>query len=359
MPKIAVDYSNTIIYKLYCKDDNVKDVYVGHTTNFSKRKWKHKNNAMNPKASNLKIYKIIRANGGWSNWNMVEIAKYKCSNAAEAKMKEIKHSQEEEKTNRSKLIEPEYEDYEPMAKKNYICHNCDKCYKTASGLWKHSQLCIETKSEPGDKDLIMMLIKENSEMKNMMMEVIKNGTHNTTNSNNTNNINTTNNNNTNNTFNLQFFLNETCKDAINMSEFIDSIELQIQDLEETGRLGYVDGISKVVIRKLNALNEHDRPIHCSDSKREIIYIKDDECWSKDTENKDKIKTMIKHVAHKNIKQIPEWVKKHPNCYESDSIHNDKYLKIVSNSMSGSTEEEQRSNLNKIISKVVKEVVIRK
>jgi hypothetical protein len=371
MPKIAVDYSNTIIYKIYCKDENVKDVHVGHTTNFSKRKWKHKNNVMNPNASNLKIYNIIRANGGWSNWNMVEIAKYNCLNATEAKMKEMEHSQE---TNWNKLSETEYEEQDdvggPMATKNYICHNCDKGYKTSSGLWKHNQLCGEPKSETGDKDLIMMLLKENSEMKNMlvkenseiksmMMEVIKNGTHNTNNSNIVNANNITTNNNTTNTFNLQFFLNDTCKDAINMSDFIDSIELQMQDLEETGRLGYVDGISKVVIRKLNALNEHDRPIHCSDSKREVIYIKDDECWSKDNENKDKIKKMIKHVAHKNIKQIPEWVKKHPNCYESDSIHNDKYLKIVSNSMSGSTEEEQRSNLNKIISKIAKEVVIRK
>jgi hypothetical protein len=241
----------------------------------------------------------------------------------------------------------------------YYCVNCNKNYKTASGLWKHNQLCPQTINEtqyvPSDKNLIFTLIKENSEMKNMMMEVIKNGTTNNTTNINTNNIHS----NTTNTFNLQFFLNDTCKHAINMSDFIDSIELQIQDLEETGRLGYVDGISKVVIRKLNALNEHDRPIHCSDSKREVIYIKDQECWSKDNENKDKIKKMIKHVAHKNIKQIPEWVKKHPNCYDSGSIHNDKYLKIVSNSMSGSTEEEQRTNLNKIISKVVKEVVINK
>lgn len=236
----------------------------------------------------------------------------------------------------------------------FSCINCVKTYKTSSGLWKHTQICCDSKTEPSDKDLIMMLIKENSEMKNIVMEVIKNGTHNT---NNTNNINTTNNHNK--TFNLNVFLNETCKDAINMSDFVESFDLQIQDLEETGRLGYVDGISKVVIRKLNALNEHDRPIHCSDSKREIIYIKDAECWTKEDDNKDKIKTMIKHVAHKNMKQIPEWVKKHPNCFESDSIHNDKYLKIVSNSMSGSTEEEQRTNINKIISKVVKEVVINK
>jgi hypothetical protein len=231
----------------------------------------------------------------------------------------------------------------------YFCDNCNKTYKTSSGLWKHKQVCCQTNTDIKDKELIMMLIKENSEMKNMMMEVIKNGTHNITN-------NTTNNNNQK-TFNLQVFLNEQCKDAMNMSDFIDSIQLQIEDLEETGQLGYVDGISKVVIKNLNALNVHDRPIHCSDSKREVIYIKDDECWTKDNENKDKIKTMIKKVAHKNIKQIPKWVKQHPDCIDSDSIQNDKYLKIVSNSMSGSTEEEQKTNINKIVSKVAKEVTI--
>lgn len=235
-------------------------------------------------------------------------------------------------------------------KKTYFCDNCDKTYETSSGLWKHKQICVETKTDLSDKELIMMLIKENSEMKNMMMEVIKNGTHNTTNNNTTTNNNQK-------TFNLQVFLNEQCKDAMNMSEFIDSIQLQIEDLEETGQLGYVDGISKVVIKNLNALNEHDRPIHCSDSKREVIYIKDDECWTKDNENKDKMKTMIKKVAHKNIKQIPEWVKKHPDCIDSDSTQNDKYLKIVSNAMSGSTEEEQKTNINKIVSKVAKEVII--
>ncbi len=184
-------------------------------------------------------------------------------------------------------------------------------------------------------------------MKNMMMEVIKNGTHNTT----TNSHNKT--------FNLQVFLNEECKDAININEFVNSIQIQLQDLEETGQLGYVDGISKVVIKNLNALNVHDRPIHCSDSKREVLYIKDDEHWVKDNDNKDKIKSVIKQIAHKNMKQIPEWVKKYPDCRNSESRQNDKYLKIVSNSMSGSTEEEQRSNMDKIISKVAKEVAILK
>jgi len=133
----------------------------------------------------------------------------------------------------------------------------------------------------------------------------------------------------------------------------------VKDLEETGYLGYVEGISKVVIDNLNALTVHKRPIHCSDSKREVIYIKDDEQWTKDTDNKDKMKNVIKKVAHKNMKQIPEWVKTHPECFDSDSKQNDKYLKIVSNSMSGSTEEEQKNNMDKIISKVAKEITINK
>jgi len=242
----------------------------------------------------------------------------------------------------------------------YICNNCNKLYQTSAGLWKHKNKnkCNEPKLELqnnntsddlSDKQLMMMIIKDNSEMKKMMMEVITNGTHNT--------INTTNSHNK--TFNLQFFLNEQCKDALNINDFIDSIQLQVKDLEETGYLGYVEGISKVVIDNLNALTVHKRPIHCSDSKREVIYIKDDEQWTKDTDNKDKMKNVIKKVAHKNMKQIPEWVKTHPECFDSDSKQNDKYLKIVSNSMSGSTEEEQKNNMDKIISKVAKEITINK
>ena len=243
----------------------------------------------------------------------------------------------------------------------YVCNNCNKLYQTSAGLWKHknNNKCNEhklelqnnnnTSDEPSDKQLMMMLIKDNGEMKKMMMEVIKNGTYNT--------INTTNSHNK--TFNLQFFLNEQCKDALNINDFIDSIQLQVKDLEETGYLGYVEGISKVVIDNLNALTVHKRPIHCSDSKREVIYIKDDEEWTKDNENKDKMKTVIKKVAHKNMKQIPEWVKTHPECFDSNSKQNDKYLKIVSNSMSGSTEQEQKMNMDKIISKVAKEVIINK
>ena len=242
-----------------------------------------------------------------------------------------------------------------LTSKKYKC-DCGKAFFYHSGLWRHKKTCIDNEyieiekivsanNEPTDKELMMLLIKENSEMKKMMMEIIKNGTHNT--------------NSHNKTFNLQFFLNEQCKDAINITDFVNSIQLQLEDLEETGRLGYVDGISRVVIKNLDDMNAHKRPIHCSDSKREILYIKDNNQWIKENENKDTMIKIIKQVANKNIKNIPEWVKAHPDCLNSESKQNDKYLKIVSNSMSGSTKEEQQNNINKIISKVAKRVIINK
>jgi hypothetical protein len=175
---------------------------------------------------------------------------------------------------------------------------------------------------------MMMLIKDNSKMKQIMMKVIKNGTHNTNNSDNK-------------MFNLQFFLNEQCKDAINITDFVNSIQLQLENLEETDRLKYIDGISRVVIKNLDNINTHKRPIHCFNSKREILYIKNNDQLIKENDNKDIMIKIIKQVANKNMKKIPEWVKAHPDCLDLDSKQNNKYLRIVSNSMSGSTEEEQK------------------
>jgi hypothetical protein len=161
------------------------------------------------------------------------------------------------------------------------------------------------------------------------------------------------------TFNLQVFLNETCKDAVNMTDFVDSIKLQLSDLETTGRLGYVQGISKIFLKNLNGLDNHYRPLHCSDLKREIIYIKDNNEWTKEDDNKHNLQKAIKEVANKNIKQISEWVKINPDCFDSESKLNDTYLKIVSNSMSGSSKEEQIKNIQMIIKNLAKEVVIEK
>ena len=184
-----------------------------------------------------------------------------------------------------------------------------------------------------------------------MLELAKNA------GNNSNvNINT---NNSNNSFNLNVFLNEPCKDAMNIMEFVDQLQVSVKDLEETGRLGYSEGISKIFINGLKQINISDRPIHCSDSKREIVYIKDKNEWTKEDDNKSLLTNAIKHVAHKNMRQIKEWTKVNPEYNDSSSKQNDRYLKIVSNSMNGSTEEETNKNYNKIIKNITKETIIEK
>ena len=260
----------------------------------------------------------------------------------------------------------------------YNCQHCGKIYVSQSGIWKHSKKCIidETLSTNNlscntqptnkmtDKEIIMMLIKDNNEFKNnlfaslqenqkYMMDILKNGTHNN------NTINNNNCGNTNKTFNLQVFLNETCKDAINMSDFVDQLQVSISDLETTGKIGYAEGISKVFIKKLDEMNYTDRPIHCSDSKREILYIKENNLWSKDDDQKTNLTRAIKNVANKNIKQISEWQKQHPDFSNPNSKESDKYMKIVLNSMSGSTVEESDKNYEKIARNVIKKVVIEK
>ena len=253
---------------------------------------------------------------------------------------------------------------------------CGKVYRDRSGIWRHKKICIviEEKKEFEEieitsntqltPELIIKLIEQNKELQQALIDqnktiidlAQKSNSYNTTNNNTTNNTNCCNNNKT---FNLQVFLNETCKDAINMSDFVNQLQVSLSDLETTGRLGYAEGISKVFIKNLNDIDYTDRPIHCRDSKRETLYIKEDNKWSKDDENKSGLTKAIKLVAHKNIKQITEWQKLHPDFSDPESKQNDKYIQIVLNSMSGSTKEESDKNYEKIAKNVIKEVVIEK
>ena len=258
----------------------------------------------------------------------------------------------------------------PLNPKIFDCV-CGKVYKERSGLWKHKLKCdkqedklldIETvkqtqkDSKFTDKELMLTILKENSELKTMILDVCK-----TMASSNNNSINNSNNNNNNNnkTFNIQVYLNEDCKDALNLSEFVSSIQLQLHDLEETGRLGYVDGISQIINTKLNDLDATMRPIQCSDVKRETLYIKEENTWFKEDDKKDKIKNAIKQITRKNIQQIPSWVSANPGCTDPQSKENDAYLQIVFNAMSGDSTEEQLNNVNKIVSKVSKGTAIDK
>lgn len=245
--------------------------------------------------------------------------------------------------------------------KKFQCE-CGKEYSGRQGLWKHRKNCDlsnnnEKKIKLSSEELFLTLIKDNQEFKKMLIDQ-NNKIMELASSQNTTvitNNNTTNNNN----FNLQMFLNVQCKDALNITEFVESLQPKIEDLENTGRLGYVEGISKIFLNGLENLDINKRPIHCSDQKRETIYIKDNDIWEKEGQNREKLKLAIKTVAHKNIKQIPIWQKENPDCFDSSSKKNDQYLRIVSNSMNGLTTEETQKNYDKIISKIAKEVVIQK
>ena len=246
--------------------------------------------------------------------------------------------------------------------KKYECV-CKNMYKYESGYYKHKKKCtaylaVEPKlSEPTEKELILLLLKDNKALQELvieqsknMMELCKNGT----------NSNNTNNNNNNKTFNLQIFLNEDCKNALNISEFVSSIKMDLDDLEKTGRLGYVTGVSSIINKNLSDLDQTMRPIHCSDAKREVFYVKSEDQWIKETDdNKPILTKAIKQIGRENIKQISEWQKKNPDCCDPDSKKNDMYLDIVSNAMSGGSNEEQSHNYEKIIANVAKEVVIEK
>jgi hypothetical protein len=243
----------------------------------------------------------------------------------------------------------------------FKCENCDKTYKDRTGLWKHKKKCkiennhiynSKTNDEPQtDKELIMLLIKENSEFKTMMleqnkqmMEIAKNAGHNTTNSHNK-------------AFNLNFFLNETCKDAMNITEFVNSIQLQLSDLERMGEVGYVEGLSSIISRNLKALDVNMRPVHCTDKKREIMYIKDETKWEKDEENT-KMHKMVKNVAFENQRQILKYKEIHPDCGKSTSKFSDAYNKILVECMGGPGDNDFEKE-EKIISKISKCVLVEK
>ena len=254
---------------------------------------------------------------------------------------------------------------------NILFCSCGKKYSSRQSLYVHQKKCKHKNINIDNilnnnnlnfinvnESIIHELIKDNRELKELLIEqnktiqeIVKNNSLCVSN-------NITNNSN-NKTFNLNFFLNEECKNAINIRDFINSIEFELEDLEETGRVGFVEGISKVVIKNLTDLDINLRPIHCGDIKREILYIKNNNEWEKDNKSKNLIKCVIQEIANKNIKKISDWIKCHPDCQNSESTQNTKYLNIVLNSMSGSTIEEQQSNYDKIITRVAREVAIRK
>jgi hypothetical protein len=263
-----------------------------------------------------------------------------------------------------------------------ITCECGKSYKNKSGLWKHQKKCklseqnnenseeikekseeIKEKSEeenPMSTSMILELLKQNNEFKELIIEQNKkilelvNTNNSITNITNNNTNNTTNNT----KFNLQIFLNEKCKDAFNISDFINSIDVGFKDFENFGRLGYVGSINNILIRELKGLDVYKRPIHCSDLKREVIHIKDNDTWVKDDDKKH-MKRAIKLIEHKNIKLVPSWLKANPKADDISTKKHEEYMKILNNSMGEMKDEDNERNYEKIIRNVSKEILIDK
>ena len=261
-------------------------------------------------------------------------------------------------TIKHKSMENQLKSIKKPIKTHYEC-SCGKVYKDNSGLWRHKKICdigkVQNENYVSEvtPEMIMNILKQNNDLQNTLM--IQNNTilelskHNSI-----TNISNSNNNSNNKTFNLQFFLNETCKDAMNIMDFVDSIKLQLSDLENVGKLGYVDGISNIIVKNLNNLDITQRPVHCTDKKREVLYVKDENKWEKEDENKIKIYKVIKKVALKNQRMIPKFKEEHPDCGKSTSKFSDQYNKIIMEAMGGlgDNDKEKEERIVKNISKQV-------
>ena len=266
---------------------------------------------------------------------------------------------------------------------SYVC-SCGKSYKHRGSMSKHKKICtiylntiscVENINETGITDsnitkcnqndekfskvnplLVIeimkqnnMLLEQNQEFKNLIIEqnskflelkqnVVVNNT-------------------TNNNFNLNVFLNEKCKDAISMIDFVNSLQVGTIDVEYTGIHGYVEGITKIFIDGLKQLDIYKRPIHCTDLKRETLYIKEDDIWEKDNQDKTKFKKAIKTVVKKNMLQIKRWQEENPRCNILDSNEYVLHLNIMRQSLGGGNQEKTDRNNEKIIKNIAKQVVV--
>ena len=259
---------------------------------------------------------------------------------------------------------------------HHICSHCDKKYTSRVGLWKHKKNCKtpekenisivlldETEQQPPLHNIIMELLEQNKEFKQTIMDqsnkmmvqsdkMLELAQNQNTTINNNKNI-------TNNQFNLNVFLQQTCKDAINMSDFIDSLEINTKSLEHTGTHGYVHGISKIFMDGLRKLKIQERPIHCTDLKREVLYIKDNDTWTKDTEDNKQFKKALATVVHRNMIQIVKWEEENPETSNPESKTYEFYFEVVRQSLGGGDQDVTDRNNEKILKAISKEVHIDK
>ena len=247
---------------------------------------------------------------------------------------------------------------------SYTCE-CGKEYKHMSSLCNHKRTCkmntenvhesVSIQNEDTRYELltntILELVKKNDELTSSIVEMSKNMGNNTVNNTNTNI-------NSNNKFNLNVFLNEKCKNAMTLKDFVKSINISIQDFIETGERGFIDGISNIIVERINEMEIHDRPLHCTDLKREIVYIKDDDKWEKD-EDKVHLRKAVKGVANKNERMRPIWYDSTPDVGIMGTENYEKFFKYSESSLGGCGKEETRLFEDKVMKNVLREVTIDK
>jgi len=278
---------------------------------------------------------------------------YECSRKSDFN----KHLLSSKHKKNDKLVTNDVIKFSKFSEHGFTC-DCGKEYKHRQGLWCHKKKCKGLKPQENNiyieqqptNELVMSLLNQNMELQKQIIELCKEK--NTV-------INNNNSNNTNNQFNLNFFLNEQCKDALNLMDFVNQIKLQLSDLDMIGRVGYAEGMSKIFIKNLQELDVFKRPIHCSDLKREVLYVKHKDTWEKENGENVKIKRAIKEVEHKNSKQIPQWVEENPSASDTETKKHMEYQKILLEAMGGSTMEDDDKKREKIIRNIAKEVVINK
>jgi len=266
-------------------------------------------------------------------------------------------------TKKHKINENQCLSMENAQKTQHEC-SCGKTYKDNSGLWRHKKKCINLKQDEKNKipelstELVLSILKQNNDFQELLWEQNKTILELSKNNQINNSHNTNTNNSHNKSFNLQFFLNETCKDAMNITDFVDSIKLQLSDLINIGEVGYVEGISNIITNNLKALDVTQRPVHCADKKREVIYVKDQDKWEKEDIEKKKIRRAITKIANKNYVLIPQFKEKFPECVKSSSPLSTQYNKIIIEAMGGSGDNDLEKE-NKIIRNISKVITIEK
>ena len=314
----------------------------------------------------------------------------KCDYSTSRKFNYLKHIETEKHKSPLHVMSKEMSIFHPPppapSPPTYRCPNCDRKYMAQRSLWRHSKRCS---SEHDDKSVynifsakIAELCQSNAELSKtnqiqqtqmiqlctavltsigQNLAVVPSQTHTQTppllnipnNNNLTVNGNMTNNSN-NKTFNINMFLNEECKDAMNMTDFVKTIELDTDDMEDVGKHGFVKGISKIFIENLEKTEVTKRPIHCSDSKREVLYIKDDNKWEREGINSKKLSNAIHTVEHKNVVLVNEWAKTHPQCENSETKANQIYMTLSKHATDGDEE-----NITKVAKQIAKSVIIDK